>query len=261
MLAPDTPPTTDTQSNRHSWMTVQRIITELHLSGTLVTTLGACFSGAAEVKEGDNFVGLMQSMLTAGTQTVAAGLWAVNDASTRLLFEAFYRQVAANVAPAKAMQAAAKLLQAEPALKHPYYWGAYQVNGLAHDNTAAAPIEWPDTLLQQIATIAETPTQRGTRSNASTIIEGAEILLKQMKRYQSMILDDPSTSSGHRLDAIDSAVVRETLAHLETQIATVQREPELLALANTLHTLIEEVPMLREWLLPEHQLKTGQIIH
>ena len=243
MLAHSSQPVTESEPKRHAWLTVQAIITELQLEQTRLATLGACFSGWAEVKAGDNFMGLMQAMLTAGAQTVAAGLWAVNDASTRLLFVAFYHQMRKGVSPAKAMQAATKLLQDSPTLKPPYYWAAFGVNGLAH--LSATPLTpWPEDLLKEITTIAQSPNRGVSQMNATTIIEGAEILLKQMKRYQSMILSD--------LDAIEYTVVVDTLSELGQRMSTAQNEAEVLAVANMIHTLTEEVAGLREWLVPEH---------
>ncbi len=115
------------------WLTVQRIITALRLEQARLATLGACLSGRAALQSGDEYVGLLQAMLTTGVQAVAASLWKVHDAATRALFEAFYAELVAGRSPAKALQEAARFVRAQPGWGHPYYWAAFQVSGLAHD--------------------------------------------------------------------------------------------------------------------------------
>ena len=114
------------------WLTVQRIITELHLERAHLATLAACLSGRAALQRGDEHVGLLQAMLTTGVQSVVASLWPVDDAPTRALFEAFYAELVEGHPPAKALQVAALHVRAQPGWEHPYYWAAFQVSGLAN---------------------------------------------------------------------------------------------------------------------------------
>jgi CHAT domain-containing protein len=114
------------------WLTVQRIITELRLEQAQVATLGACLSGRVRLQSGDENVGLLQAMLTSGAKAVVASLWSADDASTRVLFEAFYAELVAGRSPAQAMQEAAQRVQERPGWEHPYYWAAFQVSGLGH---------------------------------------------------------------------------------------------------------------------------------
>jgi CHAT domain-containing protein/tetratricopeptide (TPR) repeat protein len=114
------------------WLTVQRIITELHLEQARVATLGACLSGQEVLQRGDEHIGLLQAILSSGVQAVVASLWSVDDAATRALFEAFYRSLVAGASPAQALQDAAEQVRLHPEWKHPYYWAAFQVSGLGH---------------------------------------------------------------------------------------------------------------------------------
>ena len=114
------------------WLTVQRIITELRLEQTRLVTLEASLTGRTALQRGDEYVGLLQAMLTTGAQAVVTSLWSVmEDASTRALFETFYAELVAGRSPASAMQEAARYVRGCPGWEHPYYWAAFQVSGLA----------------------------------------------------------------------------------------------------------------------------------
>jgi CHAT domain-containing protein len=113
------------------WLTVQRIIIELHLEQAQVATLGACLSGRVALQRGDEHVGLLQATLTTGAKAVVSSLWPVDDAATRVLFETFYAELVTGHSPASAMQEAARRVRERPGWEHPYYWAAFQVSGLA----------------------------------------------------------------------------------------------------------------------------------
>jgi CHAT domain-containing protein len=114
------------------WLTVQRIITELRLEQACLATLGTCLGGRAALRSGDEHVGLLQAMLTAGAEAVVSSLWPVDDAATRVLFETFYAELVAGCSPAIAMQEATRRVRTRPGWEHPYYWAAFQVSGLVH---------------------------------------------------------------------------------------------------------------------------------
>jgi CHAT domain-containing protein len=117
------------------WLTVRRILTEMQLDGVQICTLGACVSGLAHVAEGDEPIGLAHAMLVAGSQSVVASQWNVQDAATRALFETFYAGIAAGSTPADALYEATRVVRQSPQWQHPYYWAAFQVMGLAHLST------------------------------------------------------------------------------------------------------------------------------
>ena len=126
-------PKTPTESGlvlSDGWLTVQRIITELHLESAVLTTVAACQSGQMAVRSGEEHVGLIQALMTAGAQMVVASLWQVDDEATCALFEAFYAQVNAGVDPTQALSVAAAGIRARPEWSHPYFWAPFQVSGL-----------------------------------------------------------------------------------------------------------------------------------
>jgi len=103
----------------------------LELNASLVT-LSACDTGLAsgyftEVPAGDDFVGLTRAFLFAGSASVLASLWEVDDLSTLRLMRSFYRHLE------KSGKATA-LAEAQRALRtgryrHPYFWAPFVLVG------------------------------------------------------------------------------------------------------------------------------------
>ncbi len=104
-------------------------ILDLNLHADLVT-LSACDTALAsgyftELPAGDEFVGLTRAFLTAGSASVMASLWAVNDQSTVELMDRFYRNLGTEGRPAALAQAQRQMLHAGGAWSQPYYWAAF----------------------------------------------------------------------------------------------------------------------------------------
>ena len=108
-------------------------ILRLRLRARLVT-LSACETalGASyftEVPAGDDFVGLTRAFLFAGSHSVLASLWKVDDRSTLELMEAFYRH-RERTESAEALVAAQRLMrQGNGRYRHPYFWAAFVLVG------------------------------------------------------------------------------------------------------------------------------------
>lgn len=100
----------------------------LPLAGLRVT-LSACETAQGRIAPGDEVVGLTRGFLLAGARTVLATHWTVDDRSTALLMEHFYRGVLAGWPDALALQAAQRTLRADHA--HPYHWAPYALHGAA----------------------------------------------------------------------------------------------------------------------------------
>ena len=72
--------------------TLGEIIGSLNLDATRLVTLSACETGITEFQQSpDEYLGLPAGFLQAGAPAVVSTLWAVNDLSTMLLMERFYR--------------------------------------------------------------------------------------------------------------------------------------------------------------------------
>jgi len=119
-------------------------ILDLPLQADLVT-LSACDTALgsgyfAELPVGDEFVGLNRAFLAAGSASVMATLWQVDDRASVALMKQFYGRLIEsgddrNAASALAL--AQRALRRSPQLGHPYYWAAYVVVGQIHSNVEA----------------------------------------------------------------------------------------------------------------------------
>jgi len=107
------------------WLTATDVL-GLDLAGALVT-LSACESGRNEVYAGDELIGLTRAFLGAGTATLVASLWLVQDETTAELMEKWYEYLREGVGRAAALR------EAQLALKdnfpHPYYWAPFVLMG------------------------------------------------------------------------------------------------------------------------------------
>jgi CHAT domain-containing protein len=64
----------------------------MDLKASLVV-LSGCETGLGKVSSGDDLVGLTRAFIYAGTPSVVASLWKVDDASTAHLMSSFYRNL------------------------------------------------------------------------------------------------------------------------------------------------------------------------
>jgi CHAT domain-containing protein len=95
----------------------------LDLWGTQLVVLSACDTGRGDVKLGQGVYGLRRAFLVAGAETVVMSLWKVNDETTRMLMEAYYRHLLAGRGRASALREAMReLRQARP---HPHDWAPF----------------------------------------------------------------------------------------------------------------------------------------
>ena len=227
------------------WLTVQRIITELDLGKTNLVTLGACVSGQVAIRKGEEHVGLLQAMMTAGASTIIASLWPVSDVATRALFEAFYTQVATAHSPEEALHKATQLVREQPGWSHPYYWAAFTVNGLTYSMsrlvTQKEQIEHPAHL--NITNMKNIRGEKYMEMNEEQIVRDAKILLEQITEYPEEILTS--------LKQKERRKVLEKLYSLSKRANIIQDKVELLEVTDAIHRLVEDTPKLRTLLLPD----------
>jgi len=217
------------------WLTLQRILTELHLKACDLVTLGACQSWV-----------LTQAVMTAGASSVVSSLWSVDDSATRALFEAFYAHIANGHPPANALRQATELIRQQPNWQHPFYWAPFTVNGLAHGllPSAKQPVRHPiDKVAQHIRTLHRTTTRGTLPMNENRIKVEATIYLKGIAHMHKQLATT--------LNPIEGALLVQTLAMLSQQVPAIQSEAQLLALCDTIHNLVEELSALRDVLVPE----------
>lgn len=65
-------------------------IAEIDLTGVELAVLSACETGIGESAQGEGLIGLQRAFQVAGTRSVVASLWKVDDTATREMMERFY---------------------------------------------------------------------------------------------------------------------------------------------------------------------------
>ncbi len=102
-------------------------ILDLNLQAELVV-LSACNTGQGDIT-GDGVIGLSRSFISAGTPSILVSLWAVNDDSTAVLMQEFYRQLQQNSDKAAALRQAMLITLKE--YPQPGDWAAFTLIGEA----------------------------------------------------------------------------------------------------------------------------------
>jgi CHAT domain-containing protein len=104
-------------------------ISNLQLNANLVV-LSACETGYGKFESGEGVMSLARSFMYAGVPSLVVSLWQVNDASTAIIMEEFYKELALGRSKAAALQNA-KLKYIEiateknPIAAHPAFWAAF----------------------------------------------------------------------------------------------------------------------------------------
>ena len=119
LLAPD--------AKYNGMLTVDKIYS-LNLDAELVT-LSACETGLSEIANGDDLVGLTRGFLYAGSSSIVASLWKVDDLATGALMTCFYSEL--NKANKREALRTAQL-ETKKKYAHPYYWASFQLTGNAN---------------------------------------------------------------------------------------------------------------------------------
>lgn len=99
---------------------------QLPLSAELVA-LSGCSTGLNVVVGGDELVGLLRGLLSAGVQGILVSLWDVHDQKTAEFMTAFYRRLKSAVNKAEALRSA--MIELREQCPHPYYWAPFILVG------------------------------------------------------------------------------------------------------------------------------------
>ncbi len=95
--------------------------------------LSACETGLGQQVEGEGLMGLTRGLMYAGGARVAVSLWSVNDKSTSLLMQEFYKQMLQQrKSPTAALRATQIHMWKQKDLQNPYYWAAFTLQGEWH---------------------------------------------------------------------------------------------------------------------------------
>lgn len=104
-----------------------REIYNFDLNAELVV-LSACRTGQGKMEGSDGVLGLPRIFFYAGAKSVISTLWGINDKSTVDFMDYFYQGLSEGKSKAQALRMA-KIKMMESTYSHPYYWGAFILNG------------------------------------------------------------------------------------------------------------------------------------
>lgn len=104
-----------------------REIYNLDLSRTSLVVLSGCQTDWGVPTQGDDIITLNRAFLYAGTPTVIASLWLVDDKPTNELMASFYKHLMSGMGKAEALRAA----QSDTRRKYPdpFYWASFVLTG------------------------------------------------------------------------------------------------------------------------------------
>jgi CHAT domain-containing protein/Tfp pilus assembly protein PilF len=94
-----------------------------------VVMLSACETAVGQVRRYEGMYGLARAFLFAGSRSVGASLWRVDDVSTARLMGAFYRGYASGVPKAEALRRAQVGLLRRKEYSDPYFWSGFILIG------------------------------------------------------------------------------------------------------------------------------------
>ncbi len=113
-------------------------IFNLRLNASLVV-LSACETARGKLSRGEGIVGLTSAFLFAGSRSVVASLWNVNDESTSFFMESFYTHLKSGVSEADALREArletmrkqirSTVTGEQESLASPYFWAPFVLIG------------------------------------------------------------------------------------------------------------------------------------
>ncbi|MBA4349167.1 MAG: hypothetical protein C0415_04155 [Thermodesulfovibrio sp.] len=100
-------------------------IFSLNINAYLVV-LSACETALGKINRGDEIIGFTRAFIYAGTPSIITTLWKVNDMTTYMLMSEFYKNLK-TMKKADALRAAQ--LNLMKTYRHPFFWGAFVLNG------------------------------------------------------------------------------------------------------------------------------------
>lgn len=95
-----------------------------------LTVLSACQTALGKDTKGEGTIGLGHAFMSAGSKSVVASLWKVDDRATAELMGHFYESMMQDgLTPAAALRAAKLKLRHDPRWSPPYYWAGFVLQG------------------------------------------------------------------------------------------------------------------------------------
>jgi CHAT domain-containing protein len=112
--------------------------------------LSACRTGLGKDVKGEGMIGLSRGFMYAGSRSVIASLWKVDDRATAELMKHFYQAMfEEGLTPAAALRKAKASMRRQSRWRAPYFWAAFVLQGEYKDT-----IPVPRTPIRNYALIA-----------------------------------------------------------------------------------------------------------
>ena len=94
-----------------------------------MATVEVCSTALADNSETEYVASLAEAFWIAGSRSVVASLWPVDDSSTGLLMTKFYERLKAGDGKAEALRKAQLAVRQDPRFAHPYFWSGFLLFG------------------------------------------------------------------------------------------------------------------------------------
>ncbi len=104
-----------------------RQVMGLDLQKTSLVVLSGCQSQMGARSRGDDVIALSRAFMYAGSPSVVASLWSVDDEATEQLMVAFYTHLKEGLSKAEALRHAQ--MDVRQKYPHPYYWAGFVLTG------------------------------------------------------------------------------------------------------------------------------------
>ena len=150
----------------------------LDLRNANLVTLSACETALSKIYGGDDLVGLSRGFIYAGTPSILATLWEVDDRSTSILIKKFYEKwLKKGMGKPEALRAAQLALKSMPKFSHPFHWAPFVMIG-----------DW----------IGGGGLQKESASSASSDLESltGRAVIKKVQSYLSRLGYSPGPADG-----------------------------------------------------------------
>ncbi|MGH1437429.1 MAG: CHAT domain-containing protein [Lewinella sp.] len=122
-----------------------------------MVVLSACQTQTGQLASGEGVLGLGRAFIYAGTGSVVASLWNLNDRFTSQLMGDFYKELAANQPKAEALRRAKLSFLDNPDIpsfqKSPYYWAGLTYYGDQHPLISSGKGLWKYTWLALVGLV------------------------------------------------------------------------------------------------------------
>lgn len=113
----------------------QQIITayeiqQLDLNDARLIVLSACETDVGSIREGSGVLGIRRAFRDAGAKTVVSTLWQIDDKATAIFIKTFYDYLFEGASVRSALRLTQKKFIGDSEYHHPFYWGAFVVDGV-----------------------------------------------------------------------------------------------------------------------------------